>query len=141
MHIPAGNPDARQRFSVAVPDIFSQLSLPCSSAGPCELAIFGNFPHMHLFGKSVTTSVASGPILLDIPAWNVHWQSDYQFQSPVVAGQNDSIVVECHYDNSAHNQPILGGQKQVPRDISWGPGALDEMCLSYLFVVPRSQHQ
>jgi hypothetical protein len=46
-------------------------------------------------------------------------------------------VVECHYDNSPGNQPVVDGQRLPPRDVTWGEGTHDEMCLSYIMAIPR----
>jgi hypothetical protein len=134
LHIPAGAADAKQRFTVPVASIEATLALPCASKASCDLSIFGNFPHMHLLGKRVTTSVSGGPVLVDIPHWNFDWQGDYMFQTPVTVHRSDAIAVECHYNNTAANQPAAAAGRPL-RDVSWGPGALDEMCLSYLFVI------
>lgn len=135
LHIPAYAADAMQRFTIPVATIESSLGLPCAGSAACDLEILGNFPHMHLFGRSISTSIVWGATLVEIPHWNFHWQSSYLFKSSIVAHKGDSIAVECHYDNSAQKQPLVGSQPQAPRDIGWGPGALDEMCLSYLFVL------
>ena len=88
---------------------------------------------MHTLGKRVMTSVNAGP-LLEIPHWDFHWQQAYQFTTPVALQPSDTLVVECDWDNSYQNQPVVGGQKQMPRDVSWGESTLDEMCVSFLFL-------
>ena len=46
----------------------------------------------------------------------------------------DRIRVECHWDNSAANQPIVDGVQQEPHDVGWGEGTGDEMCLGLMYV-------
>jgi hypothetical protein len=41
----------------------------------------------------------------------------------------------CVYDNSAAHQPVVNGVQQAPRDVAWGEGTLDEMCLTYAVVL------
>ena len=41
----------------------------------------------------------------------------------------DRIELTCVWDNSAENQPWVGGERQPPRRVGWGDGSLDEMCL------------
>ena len=41
----------------------------------------------------------------------------------------DRVEMTCVWDNSPENQPVVGGVKQTPRDVTWGEGTLDEMCL------------
>jgi hypothetical protein len=40
--------------------------------------------------------------------------------------------MNCQYDNSAKNQPAYQGKQQAPRDVNWGEGTTDEMCLGIL---------
>jgi hypothetical protein len=47
----------------------------------------------------------------------------------------DSVRLECIYDNSAENQPVVGGVQQQPQDVTWGEDTLDEMCLMYLGII------
>ena len=46
----------------------------------------------------------------------------------------DQFVLECHWDNSAANQPVLEGQRIEPRDLNWGEGTHDEMCLTGFYL-------
>ena len=127
--IKAGDPKATQTISAPVSLIMGYLKLKGS-----ELLISGNSPHMHTLGTSIKTSVSDGPVLLDIPHWDFHWQQAYQFQAPVALRPSDTLVVECGYDNSYANQPIVDGVKQMPHDVKWGEGTADEMCLSFLHI-------
>ena len=43
-----------------------------------------------------------------------------------------SSAATCAYDNSAANQPVINGEHVEPRDVTWGEGTLDEMCLLYV---------
>jgi len=44
------------------------------------------------------------------------------------------LRLTCRYDNSPDNQPIVNGEQVAPRDVRWGEGTLDEMCLLYMTV-------
>lgn len=134
LRIPAWADDAGQRFTVSVGAIERAMPGLCGKEATCDLLVHGNFPHMHYLGKSITTSVVRGPILLEIPRWDYDWQGAYEFQAPLRLRAWDILAVECRYDNSGAAQPVIGGMRQQPRDVGWGLGALDEMCLSYLFV-------
>ena len=48
-----------------------------------------------------------------------------------------TLQLECDYDNSFANQPMVNGQQGTPKDVSWGESTLDEMCLTYLTVTPN----
>ena len=128
LKIPAGDPDAKQIIDVPVSLIMTYAKIPGS-----QLVISGTTPHMHTLGKRIVTSVNAGP-LLEIPRWDFHWQQAYQFKDPVALERNDSITLECDYDNSYANQPVVDGQKQMPREVTWGENTSDEMCLSFLHV-------
>ena len=47
---------------------------------------------------------------------------------------DDTLWMECTWDNSASNQPIVDGEVQEPVDVAWGEGTSDEMCLSGFYV-------
>jgi hypothetical protein len=108
---------------------------------PGDGTIIALAPHMHLLGEKISASiepVAGDPAcLIDIPRWDFHWQQNYGLPEPtrVEAKQGDKIRVQCTYDNSAANQPVVDGTKQPPMDVTWGEGTLDEMCLLYVGVM------
>jgi hypothetical protein len=134
LKIPAGKKDVKQTVEVPVVLYMNYLKLTGD-----ELVISGNSPHMHMLGTAISTTLGgSGQALIDIPRWDFHWQGGYVFREPLKARKNDSIVLECTYDNSYENQPVINGERQMPRDVTWGEGTLDEMCLSFLHLrTPR----
>jgi hypothetical protein len=46
----------------------------------------------------------------------------------------DKLAVECHWDNSAENQPIENGVQRVSRDLNWGVKTTDEMCVGGVYL-------
>src|SRR5947209_2275290 len=93
---------------------------------------------MHTRGTMITTSLNGSP-LVELPRWDFHWQQTYQFQTPVTMTAADIITVNCHYDNTQANQPVINGQQLPVRDVTWGENTTDEMCLSFIQVaVPTS---
>lgn len=93
--------------------------------------------HMHLLGTELRAErVAEGgdECMLDIPAWDFDWQQSYSLppDQAVVVEPGEGIRVTCEYDNSPENQPVVNGEQVEPRDVTWGEGTLDEMCLLYL---------
>ena len=97
--------------------------------------IWGVFPHMHTYGKSIDayfSSDAQGDTcLFNVPQWNFEWQQFFFFnkESPLRVSAGDSITLNCHYDTSS-----LGNSEPV---ITWGDGTQDEMCLSFLYLTPE----
>lgn len=124
--IKAGQADATQSIAAPVSLALKYLGIKTN-----EVVITSVTPHMHMLGTSITTSLGS-QTLVDIPRWNFHWQQAYMFQTPLPATGDQLLMMTCMYDNSAANQPVVNGVKQVPRDVTWGEGTLDEMCLSFV---------
>ncbi|HMF42343.1 MAG TPA: hypothetical protein VKQ32_16840, partial [Polyangia bacterium] len=100
-------------------------------------ALWGVVPHMHLHGTQITVAInhadGSSTCAVDIPHWDFHWQQFYYYQQPIAVVAGDTIHLECTYDNSAADQPVIGGVKQTPADLTWGEKTTDEMCLNYLY--------
>ncbi len=98
-------------------------------------------PHMHLLGVRIEvehiTKNGDSQCLIDIPDWDFNWQQNYTFRpnEPVEVAPGDSIRLTCTYNNSVENQPSVNGIVVEPRDVSWGDGTLDEMCLSFLTLI------
>jgi hypothetical protein len=126
--IPAGAPDAVQTIEVPLGVLANFFKLPAK-----KFMVYGHTPHMHLLGKRITTWL-NGQLILDLPRWDFHWQQAYGFQTPYAAVGTDVLKLECRYDNSAANQPVIDGMQQIPRDVTWGEGTRDEMCLNYLLL-------
>ncbi len=97
---------------------------------PLSIDVYGVFPHMHQLGTRIrVTSTRQGEeqCLVDIPEWDFNWQGIYFFKDPIEVRATSTISIDCWYDNSAANQP----NGQSPRDVQWGEGTYDEMCLNY----------
>jgi hypothetical protein len=89
--------------------------------------------HMHTLGDSFALDLihknGDRERLLDIPRWAFNWQGAYDLIDPVRVEPGDRVEMTCVWDNSPENQPLVGGVRQTPRDVTWGEGTLDEMCL------------
>lgn len=107
---------------------------------PQDSTVVGLAHHMHTLGSSIKAELVrdgQAECLVDIPRWDFNWQQGYRFvpgqEIKVKAG--DVLRQTCVYDNSPANQPIINGAQQQPRNVRWGEGTLDEMCLTYLNMV------
>jgi hypothetical protein len=108
-----------------------------------DLPIKGNFnlwgvvPHMHTHGVSINVNIkradGTSTCAVNIPKWNFHWQQFYYYKQSVPVRNGDTIHLECTYDNSPANQPIVNGVQQPPGPLRWGERTTDEMCLNYLY--------
>jgi hypothetical protein len=93
----------------------------------------GISPHMHLLGREMRVTVTypdgtSRPLIY-IDDWDFHWQGSYTFRTPVPLPGGSRIDVEAVYDNSSRNRrnPTV-----PPRDVGWGQGTADEMCIAFV---------
>ena len=95
------------------------------------------FGHMHQFGQSMSLRViradGSKECLLDIPRWDFDWQQQFELEIPVTIAAGDKIELECVYDNTQANQPIIGGQQVTSKPVKDGKGSLDEMCVAVFY--------
>lgn len=112
---------------------------PLAGGNPIEIHLAGL--HMHTLGSRARLAIerADGrsECVLDIPRWDFHWQGSYKLATPKVLNPGDKLSIECHWDNTAANQPLVNGKLQVPRDVVWGEGTTDEMCLGTFYMVER----
>ena len=105
---------------------------------PGGARIIGAAPHMHTLGTAIRSELLhdDGQVscVVDIPDWDFNWQQFYQFEPDafLTTQPGDKHRLTCVYDNSPANQPVINGEQREPRDVRWGEGTLDEMCLSYL---------
>jgi hypothetical protein len=134
-------PIAQPQLSIPAGDADSVQSITITHRGNGPITIASSAHHMHTLGYAIrswiTRSDATEECLLDVPAWDFQWQMQYFFPegSFAVVQPGDSITLECRYNNSAANQPVVDGVQIEPRDVRWGEGTFDEMCLTYLGVV------
>jgi hypothetical protein len=136
MRIEAGDPDAVHRFSMDPTPYLSIANHTFIDAQPIKIYMIT--AHMHAWGKSAKMEIeradGSNDCLLDIPKWQFHWQLPYSLLNPKILKPGDKLAVECHWDNSADNQPIVNGVKGPPKEMNWGPNTDDEMCVGGFFI-------
>lgn len=129
MPIPAGAPDVEHSFAMEIAPFFG---------GP--VTVYDVTLHMHTRGTKATLDVVnkdqSESCLLDIPRWDFNWQFPYRLAEPRVIDFGDQLRIDCHWDNSPENQPVVDGMQQPPTDINWGEGTHDEMCLGAVYATP-----
>ncbi len=87
--------------------------------------------HMHTMASKAAVRIlhANGDqtCLLEIPRWDFGWEQPYWFTVPVALQPDDELYLECHFDNSAGNQP----PGKAPADFAWGESG-QEMCAAFL---------
>ncbi|TNE49811.1 MAG: hypothetical protein EP343_10565 [Deltaproteobacteria bacterium] len=95
--------------------------------------------HMHTRGLSASVVVERKETddkvcAIRIKKWDFNWQNSYSLKEPIEVRPGDKVRLTCTWDNSAENQPMIGGTKAKPKDLNWGDGTHDEMCLGTLFL-------
>ena len=105
-----------------------------------EAALLAVAGHMHLLGTHITlerTNAAGTTTLLDIPAWDFHWQGSYQLAAPIALHADDQLSIRCVFDNTEARRAEEGYVGPLA-DVHWGEGTQDEMCIGYLTVVNQA---
>ncbi len=93
--------------------------------------------HQHVLGtRSRLTLIRPGgeQCLVDIPRWDFHWQMNYEFAHALQVKPGDKVRIDCEWDNGPDKQALVDGSQSPPRDVTWGEGTRDEMCLGGLFI-------
>ena len=146
MDIPAGEASVTHSFEFdpsGYMDLITGGVIPNGS-----FKIYSASLHMHTLGTQGRISILEEDeeqCMLEIPKWDFNWQDSYGFMEPKVFEPGQQLRLECTWDNSAANQPFVSvdtdgdgnpdSYEQVePRDVNWGEGTFDEMCLGILFV-------
>ena len=126
MNIPAGADGVTHSFSYDI-----------ASIAGSAVTVHDVFFHMHQLGDSgrlwIDRSDETTDCLLDIPRGDSNWQRGYRLTSPKTLRKGDELGIECVWDNTRSNQPVINGQRQSPTDVDWGEGTTDEMCLGVLY--------
>ena len=126
--IPAGAPRHEVRASFTVP-------------ANQNLHALGISPHMHLLGREMTVSATypDGTVrpLIRIDDWDFHWQGGYDYVEPVPLPGGTRVDLVAVFDNSAGNRR---NPSKPPREVRWGEGTTDEMCIAFLRVTVDSEH-
>lgn len=121
MSIPAGEKDAVFFYRLE-PDLFTW---------DRRIKIQSITPHMHAFGTKMVVRAmhdeGEPTCLLEIPDWHFGWEQPFWLEEPLAFGDDEELYIECHFDNSAANQP----DGKPPRDIAWG-GNNQDMCAAFL---------
>lgn len=135
MLIPAGQKDVTHRFRIDPTPFLSVINNQFVDGQPVK--IYATTMHMHQLGTSSKLEIlrADGgtDCVVDIPKWDFHWQLPYTLREPLVVNPGDQLSVECTWDNTAGNQPVVNGVQRAPVDRNWGSRTEDEMCVAGIY--------
>lgn len=146
----AGPPAAlRQVITATAPDF----TIPAGTANITAVAeaeiapgsrVTDFIQHIHALGQTIVEEVRSyagqTTCMGNVPNWVVGHQDAYFFDpsATLLTQDGDMLRVTCSFDNSAANQPSVGGITHEPSDLHTGWLASNEMCMGSLIVeVPR----
>ena len=103
-----------------------------------EAVLLGMSPHMHLRGKSFRYELVkpdkSREVLLDVPAYDFNWQTNYALAEPLPIPAGSRIYCRAAFDNSAENL----ANPDPSQTVRWGDQTWDEMMIGYFhYAVPK----
>jgi hypothetical protein len=137
MDIAANAPDVSYSYALDITPYASELSSGVLQDN-VPLNIYMAGLHMHTRGTTAVTQITRGgggtDCLLDIPSWNFNWQGAYALAQPTPFNPGDQLYLECHWNNTAANQPYVNGVQATPMNINWGETTEEEMCLGLLYL-------
>jgi hypothetical protein len=143
MMVPVFNPTWGQKGGMKIPagqtDVKHVWAADYGTYLKSEFIIYGVMPHMHLLGKSIKTVVKTKEgdkkCIVDVPKWDFNWQFYYPLSKPIRTRPGDTLMLECHFDNSQKNQPYINGKQRISQDVFGGEGTTDEMCIGIFYAV------
>ena len=104
---------------------------------PVDVEAVSVYPHAHYLATRMdgTATLPDGRVtpLVSIPRWNIRWQDQYRYRTPLVLPRGTTLRMRFVYDNSAANP---NNRFKPPRRVQWGPLSTDEMGALWLEVVP-----
>jgi hypothetical protein len=112
-------PLANRTFSV--PPGATGYAVDAQFTSPTAGTVWGVLPHAHTHAQAMHVDGDAG-CMVDIPAWDFHWQQMYFFSDPMAITAQQSVSLRCTYDNPG------------AAPLTWGEKTSDEMCLNYFYV-------
>jgi hypothetical protein len=138
MNIPAGMADASHTFSFDPSPYMGAITNGVIATNQ-PFTVYSASVHMHTRGTrgivDIVRADQSRECMLDVEHWDFHWQGAYGFTTPKVVKPGDQLYLECHWNNTASNQPLgPDGQPLPVTDVNWGEKTTDEMCLGGFYI-------
>ncbi|MCB9638444.1 MAG: monooxygenase [Myxococcales bacterium] len=133
MEIPAGQSEVKHAWA-------NDPTSYITSGKPLE--VLSGTMHMHKLGKTGKISIqhtdGTETCILDVKSWDFNWQRAYVLSKPITIKPGEKLAIQCSWDNSPENQPFIDGIRITPREVNWGEGTFDEMCLGLVsYVIPQ----
>jgi hypothetical protein len=97
-----------------------------------DTTVYALMPHMHLRGKAMEYKVfypdGKSETLLNVPAYDFAWQTNYVLKEPKRLPKGAKIMVTAHFDNSTKNK----FNPDPTKEVRYGEPTYDEMMLGFL---------
>ncbi len=128
-------------------DVLVGGDVKASAEIPPKFWVTGAGFHMHYLGigggLTIKHKDGTEDCILDLTGWNPDWQQPYDLAEPIIFdhGAGDEWHIECNWDNSQENQPIIGGVQREAVDIVWGTSLDMEMCRTSVHVTGLSEDE
>ena len=110
---------------------------------PKSFWVSGASFHMHYLGTGGALFIkhpdGTTDCILDLTGWDPDWQESYTLDPMKLFQDGDVWHLECRWDNSQENQPVIGGVQRDTRDIPWGTSLDDEMCRASVRLVDATK--
>ena len=105
---------------------------------PADVTLVSVYPHAHALAREMRGEATrpDGTVvpLLSIPRWDLRWQDQYRYRTPVLLPRGTTLSMRFTYDNSAGNPH---NPSRPPKPVGWGPLSTDEMAALWLEVIPQ----
>ena len=124
------------------PDVFLEADVPPPDV-PKSFWVSGASFHMHYLGTGgglfIQHPDGTTDCILDLTGWDPDWQESYTLDPMKLFQEGDVWHLECRWDNSQENQPVIGGVQRDTRDIPWGTSLDDEMCRASVRIIDAAK--
>ncbi len=103
-----------------------------------DAVLLGMSPHMHVRGKAFRYELVkpdkTREVLLDVPAYDFNWQTNYALAKPLPVSAGSQIYCKAAFDNSDNNL----ANPDPSQTVRWGDQTWDEMMIGYFhYAVPK----
>jgi len=105
---------------------------------PAAVDVVSIYPHAHYLATQMTGTAVlpdgSRQTLLSIPQWDIRWQDQYRYVTPLALPAGTTLQMRFTYDNSERN---TSNPARPPQRVRWGPKSQDEMAALWIEAIPR----
>jgi Flp pilus assembly protein TadD len=109
---------------------------------PVDVDLLAIYPHAHYLAKTIeawaTLPDGTKRPLIRIPNWDINWQAEYEYRTPMYLPKGTTLGMRITYDNSSENPR---NPNHPPKLVMTGNRSQDEMGHVWLQVLPKRPDQ